>query len=256
MHVNRARRCSLVARMGSLLFVGHATVHVELDGTRVLTDPLLRRRVAHLWRAAAVNLTDLDRLKDVDAALVSHVHYDHLDMASLRLLRKGTTIVAPHGTRRLLRRFEDAHQLKADDELQVGSLLVRATRAEHHGLRPTVRSATSLGYLLLGSQRVYFAGDTDLFSGMSDFADSLDVALLPVAGWGPRLPAGHLSPERAAKALRLLRPRIAVPIHWGTFAPFGRRPHTTAPEEFRRHAAELAPEVEIRILQPGSSTSF
>jgi L-ascorbate metabolism protein UlaG (beta-lactamase superfamily) len=92
---------------------------------------------------------------------------------------------------------------------------------------------------------------------MSTLAGDLDVALLPVAGWGHRLPAGHLDPERAARALLLLRPRVAVPIHWGTYRPFGfRREQATLrkpADEFARHAAEIAPDVEVRIVPPGGT---
>lgn len=113
---------------------------------------------------------------------------------------------------------------------------------------------------------MYFAGDTGIFEGMGEIGrSSLDVALLPVGGWGPlallweRLPLsvpGHLDPRRAAEALRLLRPLLAVPIHWGTYAPFGLERAMAAslvrpPEAFRNHAAELAPEVEVRTLLPG-----
>jgi L-ascorbate metabolism protein UlaG (beta-lactamase superfamily) len=84
----------------------------------------------------------------------------------------------------------------------------------------------------------------------------LDLALLPVWGWGPKVGEGHLAPRTAAEALQLLRPRVAVPIHWGTFFPFWLRGHSRLsdpPHEFARHASELAPGVDVRILQPGES---
>jgi L-ascorbate metabolism protein UlaG (beta-lactamase superfamily) len=113
----------------------------------------------------------------------------------------------------------------------------------------------SLGFVVSGSRTIYFAGDTDLFDGMDAIADSLDVALVPVAGWGPRLPPGHLDPARAAEAVRRLRPRVAVPIHWGTLKPVYRRtPYSGgAPEEFAARVGEVAPEVEVRILRVGES---
>jgi L-ascorbate metabolism protein UlaG (beta-lactamase superfamily) len=87
------------------------------------------------------------------------------------------------------------------------------------------------------------------------------VALLPIWGWGPSVGSGHLDPERAARALTLLRPRLAVPIHWGTFYPVGLRrlrpdPLVRPPLEFARLARDLAPDVEVRVLQPGSETSL
>jgi L-ascorbate metabolism protein UlaG (beta-lactamase superfamily) len=95
---------------------------------------------------------------------------------------------------------------------------------------------------------------------MGSITDHLDVALLPVAGWGPRLPPGHLDPRGAAEALSLLRPRLAVPIHWGTYRRFGlsrdplllREPA----EQFARLAAELMPDVEVCVLPVGGSVDI
>jgi L-ascorbate metabolism protein UlaG (beta-lactamase superfamily) len=238
-------------------YVGHATVLVELDGVRLLTDPVLRRRVAHLRRTAPPISTDLGRL---DAILISHAHYDHLDLPSLEQLGRSTTVAAPKGVGRTLRRrgFEHVVELVEGDELPVGDVTVRATYADHHGGRgPFVRGAAALGYALTGSRRVFFAGDTDLFPGMAGLVPDLDLALVPVWGWGATLGAGHLDPLRAAEALSLLRPRRAIPIHWGTFVPlhrsaradFLRRPV----EEFVAAARKKAPDVEIRVLNPGEA---
>jgi L-ascorbate metabolism protein UlaG (beta-lactamase superfamily) len=149
-------------------------------------------------------------------------------------------------------------EVEAGEELQIGVLTIRATRAEHDGVRlPFGAKAAALGYVVTGSRRVYFAGDTDLFDGMTEIGRGLDVALVPIWGWGPSVGSGHLDPLRAAKALQLLRPLLAVPIHWGTYAPLGlgRRLQTALladpATEFRRHAAELAPEVEVCVLRPG-----
>ncbi len=115
--------------------------------------------------------------------------------------------------------------------------------------------APSLGYVVTGSRSIYFAGDTDLFAEMAAIGP-VDLALLPVGGWGPRLPPGHLDARRAAEALTLLRPNAAIPIHWGTVRVMGaRRPRTqateTPAESFARHAAEVAPEVTVHLLAPG-----
>jgi L-ascorbate metabolism protein UlaG (beta-lactamase superfamily) len=116
-----------------------------------------------------------------------------------------------------------------------------------------------MGFVIGGTKRLYFAGDTDLFPGMRDLADGLDVAFLPIAGWGANIGAGHLDPERAAEALTVLEPRVAVPIHWGTFYVMGpRRPRPEALAEpalsFAREAKRRAPGVDVRVLAPGKST--
>lgn len=198
---------------------------------------------------------DATELKGIDAALISHVHFDHLDRPSLRMLGTNVKVVTPVGARRLLRAFSEVIEVDVGDEVQIGDVTVRATRAEHLA-RFLLRSAPSLGFVVSGSRRIYFAGDTDLFEEMSELAGSLDIALLPVAGWGSKVGVGHLDPLRAAKALQLLRPRVAVPIHWGTFSPWNQSTSADPPEAFLRHAAELAPQVEVRILAPGAALTF
>ena len=236
----------------SITWVGHSTVLVEADGVRLLTDPLLRPRVGHLRRVAGA----APRIAgEVDAVLLSHVHWDHLDLRSLDLVR-ASRLVVPRGAGRLLERFQGVVELDEGESVTIGALTVRATHAEHLTRRlPFGATTPSLGYLIAGSRRLYFAGDTDVFDGMRELAPALDVALLPVDGWGPRVGPGHLDPQRAAEALQLLRPRVAVPIHWGTYRRLGlsRDPATLREPaiRFERLAAELAPEVEIRILAPG-----
>jgi L-ascorbate metabolism protein UlaG (beta-lactamase superfamily) len=238
---------------GRLLYVGHATVLIELDGVRLLTDPVLRSRVWHLRRRVPL---DTDELGRIDAALVSHVHFDHFDRPSLRLLGTDVTVVVPRGARRLVRGFTDVREVGVGDQVHVGEVTIEATPAVHNSARFMVRSSPSLGFVVSGSRRIYFAGDTDLFEGMSALAGTLDVALLPVAGWGSKVGVGHLDPLRAAESLRLLKPRLAVPIHWGTFSPLNRATSEDPPEAFRRHAAELAPDVDVRILDPGTALTF
>jgi L-ascorbate metabolism protein UlaG (beta-lactamase superfamily) len=239
-------------------WLGHATVLVELGGARLLTDPLLRNRLGHLRRhgpsppAAAT--------EDLDAVLVSHLHLDHLDLPSLRRLPRTTRVLVPRGAGALLRRngFHSVDELAAGDRVAVGPVEVTAVEAVHDGRRRPYGGgpeADTLGFVIGG--RVYFAGDTDLFEGMGELA-GLDLALIPVWGWGPSLGAGHLDPPAAARAAALLRPRVAIPIHWGTFYPRGLaryRSHrlTDPPHEFAAEVARLAPAVTVSVLAPGEA---
>jgi L-ascorbate metabolism protein UlaG (beta-lactamase superfamily) len=241
-----------------ITWIGHSTVLVEIDGVRLLTDPVLRPRVTHLRRVGPV---DWDALRDVDAVAISHAHYDHLDPPSLRRLGRSVPLIVPRGAGRMVRGFERVVELEEGEETHVGGLAIRATHAEHSGHRDFLGSpAAAVGFLFSGTSRLYFPGDTDLFPSMSSLAPDLDVAFLPVAGWGSRVPRGHLDPARAAEALGLLRPRVAIPIHWGTYRMIGlsRDPQALREpaESFARLAAELAPEVEVRVLPVGGATSL
>jgi L-ascorbate metabolism protein UlaG (beta-lactamase superfamily) len=235
-----------------LTWLGHSTVLVEMDGVRVLTDPVLRRRVIHLVRERAVSPSDL---RGVDTAVLSHLHYDHLDIGSLRSLGRELPIVVPRGGGALLRRrgFRVVTEVEPGEEVSVGAVRLLVVPAVHEGRRrPLGPEGPAVGYVIAGESSVYFPGDTDLFDGMREI--EAEVALLPVAGWGPKVGPGHLDPQRAAEALALLRPRIAVPIHWGTYRVTGRASHGDAPARaFAEAAAALAPEVRVRVLPVGQA---
>jgi L-ascorbate metabolism protein UlaG (beta-lactamase superfamily) len=243
-------------------YVGHATVLVDLDGTRLLTDPVLRRRVGPLVRHGKAPRPEATG--GVDAVLISHLHHDHADLASLRLLGREVPLLVPPGSRGFFGRhgFADSTELAPGESGRVGNLTVTAVEASHDGgSRRGSGDVQPIGFLIDGSRSVYFAGDTDLFEGMEGLAPALDLALLPVWGWGPTLGAGHLDPESAARAAALLSPRIAVPIHWGTLYPFGlarlRPGRLKLPaEEFAACVREIAPQVETRVLSAGELTSL
>jgi L-ascorbate metabolism protein UlaG (beta-lactamase superfamily) len=247
-----------------LVWVGHATVALDLDGTRLITDPLLRGRLMHLRRVGPP--PDPRPLRGADAVLISHLHHDHLDLPSLRLLGHRGPILAPRGAGGLLRRagFRDVVELRAGERVTVGAVDVLAVRAEHAAdRRPGRASAEPIGFVLTGAgRRVYFAGDTALFDDMAQIAvPPLDLALLPIWGWGPSLGPGHMDPHQAAQAAALLRPAVVVPVHWGTFLPQGLRtlrPGLLAdpPQAFAREMALLAPGVEVRLLKPGGALAL
>jgi L-ascorbate metabolism protein UlaG (beta-lactamase superfamily) len=242
-----------------ITYVGHATVQIEVGGTRLLTDPVLRGRVAHLRRI--VPPPALNDLQRPDAVLISHAHFDHLDVPSLRL-PGNCPAIAPRGCGRLLRRagLSDVTEVAPGDRLRIGETEVTAVLAAHDGRRHMFSHARdTLAYVIGGRQQAFFAGDTDVFDGMADLAGGLDVALLPIWGWGPRVGRGHMDPERAARAAALLDPRVAIPIHWGTLAS-PRAPWRSDPERparvFVERVAAHAPRIDVRVLHPGARTDI
>jgi L-ascorbate metabolism protein UlaG (beta-lactamase superfamily) len=250
-----------VSRAGDeLTYVGHATVLIQLAGRRLLTDPLLGAGILHVRRQ--VPTPPLDGLRPLDAILISHAHRDHLDIRSLRRLNAQCPVIVPRGRGAVARRGGGRRVMELDegDHACIGDIIVEAVHASHDGRRhPLARPALSLGYVLEGSHTVYFAGDTDVFAGMSALAGRVDVALLPIWGWGPSVPTGHLDPERAAEAVSLIAPRVAVPIHWGTLRAWGtqRGLDPMAPARaFAEAVGRAAPDTEVRILQPGQRTTL
>jgi L-ascorbate metabolism protein UlaG (beta-lactamase superfamily) len=244
--------------MARIEYVGHATVFIDLDGVRLLTDPLLRNRVAHLRRSAPVAAR---ALRGLDAVLVSHAHYDHLDLPSLEKLGKKIPVVVPRGLGGLLRKrkFESVLEVEVGETIAIGELRITAVRAEHdRGRGPFGASADPVGYIVSGTKSIYFAGDTDLFEEMSELGP-VDVGLIPIWGWGPGLGGGHLDPGRAAEAVALIKPRLVVPIHWGTYFPIhlglaGRPAFVSVPPiEFATALKEKAPDARVEVLRPGES---
>ena len=229
-----------------------------MDGCRLLTDPVLGRRVAHLWRHSAA----VPPVPPLDAVLISHAHHDHLDVRSLRKLAPTTRIVAPAGSAEVLRKkgFARVDEVAAGDSVDVAGVRVRALPAEHRTKRaPLGDEFPAIGFKLEGTASAIFFGDTDLFDGMRRLGPT-DLALLPVWGWGPTIGPGHMNPKRAAEAAALLQAQVAIPIHWGSFAPlYGaiRRSFLAWPgPEFARHARHIAPRVDVRVLAPGESTEI
>lgn len=236
-------------------------MRIEIDGVSLITDPLFAGRLLHLRRHGAD--PDADARAPVDAILLSHLHLDHADLRSLRELGAELPVIAPPGAAGLLARkgFSSVAELGPGGSERVGAITVAATPAAHSGRRWPFAGhrAETCGFAISGSQEIYFAGDTDLFDEMGSLFDDLDLAFVPVWGWGTTLGEGHLDPKRAARAVALMRPRLAVPIHWGTLFPFGlhrRHGHLLSdpPREFARETRRLAPEVEVRVLEPGERT--
>lgn len=248
--------------MTTITYVGHATVTIEMDGVRLVTDPVLRRRIVHLRRQ--VPLPGEPFTAGPDAILISHQHFDHLDLPSLRGFGTGSRIITGPGCRLLLEKngFSRVEELAEGETADVGPVTVTAVPADHDGRRrPFAEAGEAVGFVVSGTKQVYFAGDTGLYPEMELISPVIDLALVPVWGWGHTLGEGHMDPAAAARAIELIKPRIAIPIHWGTLFPmiagrWGRHHLSRPPRRFADQVAESSPAVEVRVLEPGDSTSL
>jgi len=241
-----------------LTYLGHATVMIELDGVRILTDPVLGRRLGPLQRRGPT--PDPDSFGAVDAVLISHGHPDHFDRASLRAIPGEPVLIVPRGLGpdashggRVIR------EVHANDRVDVGPVRVTAVPARH-GRWPRQRKARPLGFLIEGSTSIYFAGDTALYPGMAGLAGRVDVALLPIGRWGPPRGPARLDPSTAVDAAALVGAGVAIPIHWGTLYMPGFAAgrwgwgSLDAGDAFATEAADRTPELDVRVLRPGEST--
>lgn len=208
----------------ALTWWGHSTVGIELDGVRILTDPVLGRWIGPLRRRG--QLPTITAISGLDAVLISHGHHDHLDLPSLRQIDRATTIVLPSGRGSLLRAegFRNVVELEVGDSTTIRDLECLAVPAQHTGVRWRVgRDSHAQGYLLSGSRSVWFAGDTGVCGALLDLRGNVDIGLVPIGGWGLTLGPDHLDAAQAARLCAQLEIASALPIHWGTFAIPGSR---------------------------------
>jgi L-ascorbate metabolism protein UlaG (beta-lactamase superfamily) len=242
-------------------FLGHATALIEIGGTRVLTDPFLRRALGPLQRHGPLpHPADLE----VDVVLVSHGHRDHFDRRSLEALPGKPAIVLPRGLAQSLRGPDRAAgplvELEAGGSVEVGGLRIEAVHARHW-ISPGADRAQPIGFVLDAAARVYFAGDTGRYAGMGSAVGRVDLALLPIWTWGPHLGPGHLGPRSAAEVTQEIAPAAVIPIHWGTLYPrqlhrVWQRPLRDPGERFAAYVRQLSPRVDVRVLRPGDATTF
>ncbi len=247
-----------------ITFVGHSTTLVEMSGVRILTDPVMRDKFRFLRRRDGVCTKRLD-MESLDAVVLSHMHFDHMDYPSLRMVPHQVPIIAPTGAGRYLggKVGHDVVEMKVGESFRIGEVEIRATPSLHDSgfYWPFWYPREVLSFMFVGSETVFFIGDTALFDDLRDLGRDFDIdaALLPVWGCGPYLRGHHMTPLDAAEALSMLSPRTGIPIHWGTIHPVGPIWKkmgflTTPPHVFAREAARKAPMTEVRILAPGEST--
>ncbi len=243
-----------------LTFVAHATVLVEDDGKAALFDPNYSKRLAYVFNRRKAPLPiPPDKIAKPDVILVSHDHYDHLDGPSIRRYDRWTPVALPRNVKFVadLMGRRDVRPLSWWEPTKAGGFDITAVPAFHFSGRPPwlwVRNAYQ-GYVLQGSKTVYFAGDTGLgndFKGIGEKFD-IDVAVLPIGAYNPpSFRVHHVSPEDALEAMKRLRAKHLLPVHWGAF-DLSWEPFTEPPERMARVAKNAGMEDRVHVVPPGTT---
>lgn len=243
-----------------ITFLGHASALIAMNGMNILTDPHLGRHIFFFIRRRDSVPLRVRELPPLDLLLVSHGHYDHLDLPTLRKLPSDIPVVAAPGLRGVLRwaRKRRVVTLGEWESRKFGDIKVTAVPAEHFlGRPPLFPHSKYQGYIIEGDSTVYFAGDSGIFDGLSEigYRWDIDVALLPIGAYNPpSFRRHHMAPEDAIEAGRMLRAKAIVPIHWGSFK-LSLEPMSEPIPRLRRAARDAGCSSMVKILSPGESIS-
>lgn len=247
---------------------GHSSTLVEIDGFRILTDPVFSDRVSPFgfigpkrWYAPPIALADLP---EIDAVVISHDHYDHLDMKTIRAMQNWRTVfVVPLGMGAHLAywgipesRIIELDWWQEKTFSEKGGFKIVLTPARHASGRWLVDNNSKLwaGFALVGNKhRVYYSGDTGLFPAMKQIGEKLgpfDLTMIEVGQYNRSWPDWHIGPEQAVKAHRWVRGRVMLPVHWGLFV-LAAHSWTEPVERVSKEAERM--KVKIATPLPGQS---
>lgn len=206
-------------------WIGHATVLLRVEGKWILTDPVLSRKVGirvaghtvgperHIL--PALNIEELPR---PDLLLISHAHFDHLDLPTLRRIPRDVPVVSPRGLGDLLGRFRERTELRWGETADVAGIQVEAIEVRHWGARMvTDRHRGYSAYVLEhAGRRVVFGGDTAMTDTFRRVRRPVDLALMPIGAYDPWI-ANHATPEEAWAMAGMMRAERVMAIHHQTF---------------------------------------
>lgn len=208
----------------SIIFIGHSTALIHLNGTNILTDPNFNNWTVIVHRSREPGI-QIEKLPKIGAILISHAHRDHLDRWTMEQLPKETPVLISEGNGGILRDwgFTDVREMNIWNKIAINGIKITAAPAKHSGSRNSAFAdfPKALSYIIQGEKTVYFAGDTGLFDELKEIGNysQIDVALLPIGAYRPRwfMKNHHMGPDDAIQAMAMLGAKEMIPIHWGSF---------------------------------------
>ena len=239
--------------------LGHSTFLISYKGIRFLTDPFLSPHIFGIRRQKPALRPDL--VPEVDFILISHAHYDHLDMRTLRRLKRNTVLIIPENTRPVLGNiyFKEIIELRHEERYKRENIEIISLPVKHNKGRSLLfpNTETSSYIIKIKDRTFYFAGDTAYFEGFKVYGSRFDIhtAFLPIGGYEPTLLLHkvHMTPSEAVNAFLDLKAHYVIPIHYGTFHTIPKFVKVEAPlKHFKEEIKNKSLMEKIIIVEPNS----
>ena len=259
--LSRSGLPELTGNQIGITWIGHASFLIQTPEHSVLIDPNWAKWLKVIKRLKQPGL-EIHELPAIDLVLVSHAHFDHLDKRSLRAVASDQPIVVPEHVGNLVQGlgFNRVHELRRWESMEVGSLKITLTPAQHWGARVLHDRHRGFGGFLVeyAGRTIYHCGDSAWFEGFEEIGrkGKIDIALLPIGAYDA--PTGrdvHMNPEEALRAFTALGAGLMIPMHYGTFR-LGFEPLEEPPDRLLGHARSLGIDEKIRILREGEPAVF
>ena len=245
-----------------LVWIGHASFLIQIGGKNILVDPNWARWLGFVKRVREPGMR-IEDLPPIDMVLVSHAHYDHLHLGSLKQVADGQPIVVPHGVGSIVERrgFGDVVELDCWESVEIDGMQISLTPARHWGARNIHDTHRGFGGFVIKAdgRSVFHCGDSAYFEGFTEIGErfpDIDVAIMPIGAYGA--PSGrevHMNPRQALDAFRQIGAGKMVPMHYATF-PLGTEPMHEPLELLHEHADEVGVSESLHVLDEGDLLRF
>lgn len=245
----------------NITYIGHGTVLVETCSCKFITDPLFVKRIAWIGPKRKVPFhLEPAALDDIDFITISHGHFDHLDLRSLRMISREVPVFCHSTLQRIVRKTKhETIPLNHHESTEINGVTITAVPSYHFSARPPFHYAHDYqGFVIEGEHTFFHAGDGGMNPLFADIGQrfNIDYAFLPIGAYDPpSYRKYHLSPEDALDALVMMKAQTLIPIHWGTFV-LSMEPLDEPPRRLLHYAEKKGITNRIIVLQPGYTTTL